>query len=227
MARIIYSALVESISGSIKGTTFQKNAYGYTIKAKPNMVNPNTQEQRRRKSSFSQAMQAWRNLTDANRLAWDAYANTFPIPSRKNPSAYLSGFNAFARWHGLRFLGSHVVLPDPSGPQGTISVGTIELVIDGASLNILIDAVETEGPFLCFIFATRPLGNTVSFVKGWTRIITALDSTGWPDFDITTGYTLKFGNIPSVGDRIGVRLAFLNTTNGQVFFEPAQIVVVT
>lgn len=226
MARIIYSALVDNIRGSIQGTTFQRNAYGYTIKGKPNMVNPNTARQNSRKSTFSIALQAWRNITGANRAAWDAYANAFPIPSRKNPDAYLSGFAAFARWHILSFTSGSTVLPDPDGDQGTVEFFSPSLQLDGAELHLLLDATPTEGPWLAHIQLSRPLKTTQNFVKGWTRQTNVLSEGLWPDADITAGYTNIFGTIPADGDRIGVRIAYRNTTNGQIFFAPPEIITV-
>lgn len=227
MARIIYSALVDSIRGSIQGTTFQRNAYGYTIKGKPNMVNPNTANQNAHKARFSAAIQAWRNITDANRAAWDAYANAFPIPSRKNPDAYLSGFNAFCRWHALTFTTSFTVLADPAGDQGTVTAFTPVLAINMGALRMLFDVIVTEGPWKAYVQLSRPLKGTQTFVKGWTRQVGDPGEGTWDDFDISFGYTRQFGALPVVGDLIGVRIAYQNTTNGQIYFAPPEVVEVT
>lgn len=227
MARIIYTALVDHIAGSIQGTTFQRNAYGYTIKGKPNMVKPNTSRQNRRKRSFSGASQAWRTLSDSDRSAWDAYANAFPIPSRKNPSAYLSGVAAFIRWHGVQWQDDSVVLNNPSGAQGTTTVVSQELVIFTGDLYVLLDIVDTEGPWQAFVYLSRPLQPTQAFLKSWQRYIITLDSSTWPETNITTRYTSIFGSIPAIGDLIGFQTVMLNTTNGQVMFGSPSIVTVT
>lgn len=227
MARIKYSALVDSIRGTIQGTTFQSNAYGYTIKGKPNMLNPNTANQNRRKSTFSAAVQAWKNISGANRAAWDAYANAYPIPARKNPSAYLSGFNAFCRWHGLRFVDNSVVLANPSGAQGTVALNSTEVIINAGAVRILLDVTTTNGPWRAFVSLTRSLQVTQTFIKGWTRFIQGLSPAEWPDWSIDANYVAQFGTRPAVGDQVGCVIAFLNTTNGQIFFQPPQIVTVT
>lgn len=227
MARIIYSALVDSIRGSIQGTTFQRNAYGYTVKGKPNMVNPNTSRQNSRKRSFSGAAQAWRTLSDSDRSAWNAYANAFPIPSRKNPSAYLSGLAAFTRWHGVMWQRNSTVLNNPSGAQGTAILDQVELIISSGDLYVSAPNDITEGPWLVFIYLSRPLQPTQAFVKSWQRYIVSFDSESASDVLITDLYTAVFGFIPSVGDLVGVQVVFLNTTNGQVLFgAPAVIPVI-
>lgn len=227
MARIIYSALVDHIAGSIQGTTFQRNAYGHTVKGKPNMVNPNTTRQNGRKRTFSNASQQWRGLSSANRSAWDAYANAFPIPSRKNPSAYLSGLAAFTRWHGVRFQNNSVVLANPSGAQGTAVVSQQETVLSGGQLHVLLDITTTNGPWLAFVYLSRPLQATQSFLKSWQRYITAVTSASWADFDVSAAYTAIFGHLPVLGDFLGMQVVMLNTTNGQVLFGGPQVVTVT
>jgi hypothetical protein len=226
MARIIYSALVDSIQGSIQGTTFQRNAYGHTVKGKPNMVNPNTTRQNKRKRSFSGSSQAWRSLSDSDRAAWDAYANAFPIPSRKNPSAYLSGLAAFVRWHGVRWQNNSVVLADPAGDQGTAVLDQVELILSGGDLFVSAPNDITEGPWLVFIYLSRPLQATQAFVKSWQRYIIAFDSESASDVLITSEYTAIFGSLPGVGALIGVQVVFLNTTNGQVLFGAPTVVPV-
>ena len=97
MARIIYSGLIESIRGSIAGTTFQANAYGYTIKKKPNIINPNTASQNLRKSYLAKAVRQWRSFIQATRDSWDTFASTYPQYSQHNPSAQLSGYAVFTK----------------------------------------------------------------------------------------------------------------------------------
>lgn len=227
MARIKYSALVESITGSIQGTTFQRNAYGFTVKGKPNMVNPNTARQNSRKRTFSAATQAWRDLTNSNRSAWEAYANAFPIPSRKNPDAYLSGLAAFTRWAGVNFQLTNIPLANPSGAQGTAVIDEVTLVISGGSLFANIVSTVTNGPWNAFLYLSRPLSPSQGFIKSWQRFVRAGPEATWGDENITTAYTAIFGAVPAVGALIGAQAVLVNTTNGQVLFGAPEIVTVT
>jgi hypothetical protein len=227
MARIKYSALVENITGSIQGTTFQRNAYGYTVKGKPNMVNPNTTRQNARKRTFSAATQAWRDLSDSDRSAWEAYANAFPIPSRKNPDAYLSGLAAFTRWAGVQYQLNTSPLNNPSGPQGTATIDEVTLVLSGGSLFANILSTTTEGPWNAFLYLSRPLSASQGFIKSWQRFVRAGPEASWGDEDITAIYTSIFGFVPPLGSLIGAQAVLLNTTNGQVLFGAPGVVTVT
>lgn len=227
MARIIYTGLVESIRGSIKGTTFQRNAYGYTAKAKPAMVNPNSTRQQVRKLRFSGAVQAWAELSEGQRSAWNTYANTYPIATRLNPDAYLNGFNAFSRWHVTRWVYDYgSLLTNPSGDQGILGSYQIELVRDGANLFIVSDLLPTNGPWVLISYLSRPLSATQRFVKSWSRFVGSIPANGTIDDNITSAYNALFGVTPDVGAYIGTRFVVQNTTNGQVFFLPSGVLQV-
>lgn len=227
MARIIYTALVESIRGSIKGTTFQRNAYGHTVKAKPNMVNPNSAVQKTFKSNFALMIGGWRMLTDSERSDWNTYANTFPVTSRKNPSANLNGFNMFGRYHGVKGVWDPgAFLGNPSGAQGTIGEYTVTMTRTGGTLIFETDLFPEEGPWRGIVFLTRPLTPTQRFLKSWSRIIFTFDANGATGGDIATPYIAKFGVLPLSGDLVGMRLVIQNLTNGQISFEQPVILTV-
>lgn len=220
MARIKFTALVESIRGTIAGTTFQRNAYGYTAKSKPNMVNPNTASQTLRKQYFQQAQQRWLSLSAANRAAWNTYATTYPVPSHNNPAAYLSGYNLFVRWHALSYSTSGANLDNPSGAQGTISPTSYELINADPILEFNIGGSQTGGPWLVITYMTRPLKVTQEYLKSWTRDLGYVTDALPYSQDLGPEYEQLFGSLPEVGDTVGIDVTFLNTTNAQVIYIP-------
>jgi hypothetical protein len=227
VARIKYTALVESIRGTIGGTTFQRNAYGFTVKSKPNMVNPNSSRQGERKRGFQRALQSWRGLTDSNRANWETYASTYPTPTRNNPAAYLNGFNLFVRWTVASLQGPGSMLADPSGAQGVISFSEVALQLSGGVFTIEVDFTKTNGPWFVLLYLTRPLAPTQRFQKSWTRYIAYVYNTTPISSPITGNYSSVYGFVPSVGDLIGVDITFVNISNGQVIYIPTQITTVT
>lgn len=224
MARIIYSALVDRIDGSIKGTTFQRNAYGFTIKGKPNMVNPNTISQGRRKIALTDMVNAWKTLTDPQRAAWDSYAGTYPVATRLNPNAYLGGYNYFLRWHGVRRqYDSVTILTNPSGPQGAITdqIPFVERI--GAIFRFNTDIVFTSTNWRVIFYASGPVTPTQVFSKSILRFLgdqTAVSPTTSRDF--ATIYTNLFGRLLNVGELLFVRIVLQKSDNGQVIFYPPQ-----
>lgn len=227
MARIKYTALVESIRGSIGGTTFQRNAFGFTVKSKPNMVNPNSSRQSERKRGFQKALQAWRGLTDTERSNWNTYAGAFPTPSKNNPASYLNGFNLFVRWQVASYQGPGNTLANPSGAQGVIGFTEVELQKIGAVLQLVVSYTKTNGPWYVLTYLTRPLSPTQRYQKSWTKLVNYTLNTVPVDVNVAATYNQIFGLLPIVGDQIGVDITFVNTTNGQVIYIPTQIITVT
>ena len=114
MARIKFSAIVESIRGSIGGTTFQSNAYGFTVKSKPNVTQPNSLKQQQRKIAMQSVSRSWRALTSTERLSWEVYASTFVVPSKLNKDSNLNGYNYFLKYNLLLFpQGIPIILGNP------------------------------------------------------------------------------------------------------------------
>ena len=130
MARIIYSGLVTSIRGSIGGTTFQNNAYGFTVKNKANMVKPNTVSQNLSKLVFSLAVKAWGTLTVANRANWDSWAATYPQFAKNNPSSVLSGFAVFVKQFANVLIGLGLSSTPTANPFFTLTaLDTVTFVL--------------------------------------------------------------------------------------------------
>lgn len=230
MARIVYSALVESIRGSIAGTTFQKNAYGYTVKKKPNIVRPASVLQNRQKLFVQQASRQWRAFSAARRTNWANWASTYPQYSQHNPSAQLSGFAAYMRYALLYLLWKPDVVIDKAPvftlpPTDTISIG-LTLTAGVLYANIT-DSLDDE-TWDVIIMASRPLGNAQDFVGTKMRFI-----HGYPlanitgDVDITDEYEAVFGALPADGDRVAVNTILVHEDdNGFVQFNQAEIVTV-
>jgi hypothetical protein len=76
MAKML-SQVATAIRGSVGGITYTANASAAIIqRARVSPVNPRTQNQNRMRSAFSTAVAAWSSLTQAQRDAWESYAQT-------------------------------------------------------------------------------------------------------------------------------------------------------
>lgn len=215
MARIKYSALVDNIRGSIAGTTFQNNRYGYTVKTKPQLVNRNTAPQILQKLYMSQAARAWRTLTEGNRTNWNTYAETNPRPTRLNPDAYLSGYNYFLYVNRFRLLFSDPILEEPSftlQDQDTLE----PLLYNDAGALIWERNPGGTGSWRIGLFLTNVIPFGREYVNATPRFIRqALYNTGGTT-DVTAQYNAAVGTIPPVGQYVGMRLVAYCETTGQV-----------
>jgi hypothetical protein len=215
MARVIYSALIEKIQGSIGGTTFQQNAYGFTIKKKPNVVNKRRADQYTTRTLVARVSRAWQNLTDANRTAWDSYAAAFPRQSKNNPASVLSGFNYFQAVTNYRFAAGLAVLASPSLTQFDDDIDQFEVILSGGVLYISMPAGAQTGAWYGLIYLSQEVPVTVNFVKPRHRFIIASNDFA-SDVSVSTPYLAKFGALPSLGNFVAAKLVTICTTNGQI-----------
>lgn len=229
MARIVYSALVDSINGSIKGTTFQRSRYGNTIKGKPQMNKPNTVRQNQSKLNLSRIARSWLSeLSGAERDAWNSFATTYPIPSRLNPDAYLNGFAAYCRRAGIAFAGGDtetaIIITDSFD---AVDTPIMEVLEDSGDITFALTNSGVTEDWTAVVFLSRPVKATQQFAKSWTREMTAGTFTGGGNtYDVTAAYAARFG-IPLVaGDFVAARAAIYQDGNGQVIFIPPTVLEV-
>lgn len=194
---------MESIRGSIGGSTFQANAYGYTIKRKPNMVKPNSALQNNRKLIFSQVTRAWRDLTQAKRDEYDSWASTYPQFSKYNPESQLSGYAVFVKYNTLRVLsGAAILTATLQAPPDTDSL-TYEVENNAGALAVNIDSTTGDEDWRILFFLSRKFTATQLFIGTSPKYIK--DSTNADQsVTITTEYTNIFGYVPSVGDLVAL-----------------------
>ncbi len=219
MARIKYSGLIDEINGSIGGTTFQRNRYGFTIKRKPAGKKSGTQNQLIRRNAMYRVQQNWIGLSTANRDNWNTYAATFPAPTRLNPNVFLNGVNLYEKYHLLRAVGVSSILDNPSGAQETLSFDGFAIDSNLGTLSIESGITVSGGSWLFLLFLSRPLRQTTALAKNKNRFIVQATVTGDSAATIQDNYTNVFGFLPVRGDFLQFRRVYLNLANGQIFDE--------
>jgi hypothetical protein len=215
MARIIYSALIDSIKGSIGGTTFQSNKYGYTIKRKPNMINPNTPDQRTQKILFAQATKAWRGLSSAQRADWVTWAATYPQYAKNNPTSELSGYAVFVKVHVFRLMCGLAILPNPTyASYGQLNYNW-ELWRDTATLHLNDTDSLGVGNWYNLGFFSRPYTSTQNFI-GTTPKYMYFGLDSGDDINIYAPYVAKYGRNLEDTELTSVKIVSIGKDNGEV-----------
>lgn len=222
MARIIYSGLVDSIRGSIAGTTFQSNAYGHTIKKKPNIVKPKSALQNNRKYILSQVTRTWRTMTQSQRDAWNTWASTYPQYAKHNSSAELSGYAVFVKFNCLRFLSGQAIrttgLAAPAAPDDL----TYTVDVTSSVLKIFIDSTTDDEAWYILFFASRQFTSSQKFIGSSPKFITSTSNTD-KSIDITNEYTALFGDIPAAGDFVALDALLIGDNAPKVLARDSQI----
>lgn len=219
MARIKYTALVESISGSIGGSTFQRNAYGFTVKNKPNMVRPNRVKQAQRKLSVANNSRAWSSLSSANRTAWETWAQAVPLPSRLNPDSNLNGFNYFQKYHNIQNQGGIFgILNNPGVGTFPFSLEDVSVTISGFGDNLTVSGSINGAPndWNVFVYLSSVMKASQIHIPVTPRFMGFQNTDDPFSIVVDTPYLAAFGNLPAENDFVGVRIAALPDLRGQI-----------
>jgi hypothetical protein len=183
MALIRTGGLISDIRGSIGGTVFARNRGGAYARNRTAPLNPQTSAQVRARSALATFAQRWATvLTQAQRDAWDLYAENVPLPNSLGESRNVSGIAMYNRANTLlQQCGMTTVDDAPTiftvGPtiQPTI---TLAAAADTATVTDLGDWDFEEDPVGVFIAQGRPQNPGVQFYKSpFTRIL-GLEATG-------------------------------------------------
>lgn len=215
MARIKYSALVDSIRGSIAGTTFQSNSYGYTVKAKPNVSRPSSVYQVQQQILFGLAVRSWRALSGTNRANWNTWASTYPQYSKFNPAAELSGFAIFVKVHVYRFMAGLSVQSNPVVSEYAPDTFSLGIAETGTTLDVYFYSTTEDENWYVLFSVSRYFPPSTNFIGSKCRFFGSATNTDRV-IDIKTAYIEKFGSIPAGGDKIALSYVMIGKDNGQV-----------
>lgn len=227
MARITYSGLIESINGSIGGTTFQNNRYGFSVKRKPVPSKPNAPNQNLKKSAMTFVQKAWFDLTDGERSAWNTYAASFPRPTRLNPDAFLNGYNYFMAYHLIRKQFINSIELDPAASQTPLTFSPSVITVAGGVLTFDPNWAATTPTWLNLFYMSRVVTTTTQARENRLRYIDGEQVTAPTNKVVTSEYTTIFGDIPAIGDIVLVKQFVLRKFNGQIFESNIERITVT
>jgi hypothetical protein len=229
MARIIYSGLVTSIRGSIGGTTFQNNAYGFTIKNKASMIRPNSIDQEVRKIIFSSAVKNWSTMSQTGRDNWNTFAASFPQFSKHNVSSVLSGFAVFVKWHAANYLRTGLYAAVDSVPSvSPVAMDSATLTLVNAAGVLTLNSTWAIGDesWNVNIFMSRGFSAAQNFVGTSPKFIVGVQSIDAATV-VTSAYIAKFGALPLVGSFVNVALQLYDENGGKVLATSVQRITVT
>lgn len=88
---MLVKGIFTNISGSTGGITGSRNKGGQYLRARVNPVNPNSTAQQTARSRFTDANDSWSSLTEAQRTAWNDWAQLQVWKNRLGDTIQLSG----------------------------------------------------------------------------------------------------------------------------------------
>ena len=201
MARIIYGSIATEINGSVGGSTFQRNAYGFTMKNKPNMARLQSIKQNEQHRRFDYVVKGWQQITSAQRASWVSWALAHPVPAKHNAMAVLDGYSYFLKYNLIHtmFVSTYLAEPNP----GTLALPSIVpyLVFSGGNLSVNPQPASDVAAIFFNLYLSPPMSVTRGFSDSFTRAMIVLPLVAG-NVNISSYYLSVFGSLPTSSNYI-------------------------
>lgn len=179
--------LTGMMSGSMGGCTAAHNRGGMYFRQRVVPTNPNSTRQQNVRSYLTSAVNAWSSLlTAAQRMTWSTWAANVAFTDTLGQTFFLTGQQAFNRYHVPAFqLGRSVLTDAPADfdngqPIAAITgvlaapAGTIGVTAAAAAMSIsanLMAAAPDDGDVL--VYLGKPLNEARHYFKGPYQLATS------------------------------------------------------
>ena len=214
--KYIPSIAFEEMSGSAKGVTAAKVKSRKYIRNRGYGGSTRTAFQASVKAVFKQLSQAWKGLTNAQILAWNAAANTAEGRSVLGTKSKISGSNLFMRLnYWVVYCGGAIKTAVPT-LAGVPTPEDATVVLTPAAMTFQLDDVPAESANLkLVILASEPQGNGITKAYSKAAAFDAPCNVTDEDIDIKSKYDAKYG-APSAGaPKVFFKYFFVNTVTGE------------
>lgn len=198
MARVKYSALISSMSGSVGSATFQNTRAGPIVRNRPRSSKNPTAVQLQRRSLMMRLHYAWSDLTEDQRYAWNKFIDFSGASIRRDKSIRMTGHALFLKYNYIRLLsGLSLVETVYYNPISEIPL-LLEIENAAGDFTIRFDTSEFGSSiwFIIKLTSARPASNV--FSSRGLRFI-PISPAVYDEYDIKTAYLNIFGVLPPVG----------------------------
>jgi hypothetical protein len=212
MPKILYGEIITQMRGKGGGHVYARNAYGDYWRHKTIPTNPRTLAQGTVRAFLANASQQWRQLSQAERDAWDEATasfirtNVFGLPQK------LTGFNLYM---SLARNAQEIGIPILTAPPNPITGFQIEdadINVDfGTTTMQLTFSPAIPGTSKVILYATPPMSAGRKNLSNMFRKIAVLDSTDTSPYDFKNDYLAKFGLFPNQGAIVQCKLVAVDT----------------
>ena len=221
MAKIITSAIIADIKGTVGGNVFASNKGGNYVRRYKKPVNANSVAQQNVRNIFGANSGNWRTLTEEQRQSWITGAPNFPYLDNLGQTKIYSGQQLFNSLNNnLQQIGVAALTTCPI-PQSfpTSIIGAITCSETDQDLIIVLDmdgASVVPTAFTVVVEGTTSMSSGINSPKKglFKKIATEAAATATTTNDMGADYTAIFGAfVESESFFVGVKL--ISTASGE------------
>lgn len=214
--KYVPSIAFDEMSGSAKGVTAAKTMGRKYIRNRGYGGSARTSAQASVKSIFKQLSQAWKNLSNAQILAWNALALTQAGKSVLGTSAKISGANLFTRLNYWVVACGGNVMQNPPTLQGVEAPTEAVITLTPSKFTFELEG-EPENPenLKLIVMASAPQSNGVTRAYSKAVRVGAPLEAASEVYDLKKDYDEKNGVPTSAAPKVFMKYFFVNTVTGE------------
>lgn len=217
MALIKFGMMMTDARGKLGGHVFTKARNGATIRTKVSPANPQTPAQSLSRSIFATVSSLWRDLTEEQRIAWNAAVNDYSRTNVFGDNYLPSGKNLFTQLNCNLLNVGQIPIANPPLPLTFDGIFVDGVTVINADTEITptfpngtpgidyIKVMEASKPFSAGKFN---FSGAYSKVTQWTSAAPPTPA------QLYSAYVSKYG-APATGQKIAFRFYAISVDTGQ------------
>ncbi|MBR4978347.1 MAG: hypothetical protein IKY95_05255, partial [Bacteroidales bacterium] len=168
------------------------------------------------KSIFKQLSQSWKNLTNAQILAWNALAQTQAGKSVLGTSAKISGANLYSRLNYWIVACGGEALANPPALQGVEAPTEAVVTLTPTKFTFELESEPDDVVNLkLIVMASAPQSNGVTRAYSKTVQIGGVLEAVTEEYDLKQDYDGKHGAPNAAAPKVFIKYFFVNTKTGE------------
>ena len=214
--KYVPSIAFDEMSGSAKGVTAAKVRGRKYIRNRGYGGSVRTSAQAAVKSIFKQLTQNWKNLTNAQILAWNALAQTQAGKSVLGTASKISGANLYSRLNFWIVKCGGDALATPPTLVGVEAPAEAEFDLSAQAFNVqLTDMPANVADLKLVIMASAPQSNGISRAYSKAVQIGAPREIVDEMIDIKAEYEAVHGAVTDAAPKVFLKYFYVNTKTGE------------
>jgi hypothetical protein len=200
--------------GKLGGHVLTKNRQGAAARTKVTPINRRSNSQQNARSTFTNLSQDWRDLSQADRDAWNSAAGDFKKTNIFGDSYSPTGKNLYAIVNSNLLAAGQATVTVPPAAESPTAVTSFSVASNTTAAQTLAyvpTPVAADNTLI--IEATRPLSAGVGAAGAQYRKIGTVAAAAASPFNSFAAYTAVFGT-PVAGKKIFFRCTPINNNSG-------------
>ena len=214
--KYVPSIAFDEMSGSAKGVTAAKSRGRKYIRNRGYGGSVRTSAQASVKAIFKQLSQAWKNLTNAQILAWNALAQSQAGKSVLGTASKISGANLFTRLNYWVVYCGGEIMANPPTLQGVEAPSEAVITLTPTKFTFELEYEPAGAADLkLVVMASAPQSNGISRAYSKAAQVGEPLAAATEIYDLKTDYDAKNGVPTAAAPKVFMKYFFVNTKTGE------------